>query len=738
MVIIPGALLFIFLATAQAALPARLEQLHLAEESPLPALKDYRRLMELRSLGMEFVRQFENISATDVDLLEGRLDQQDLVCLADMAQFMKDLTSAKLWALAMIDSWGSIPSGYLYGNRMDLGNYEECLRIDRTTGESHQIKGKYCLMDLPVAKWLGFNADFLSVLDMRTAVCLPSSCSAELMETFVRQLLQRLLGVSDPSSWFSIQESSCKVKDSEPFGTGAIVTIVLLSVFCGLAILCTLYDYLLCPQPDRLPPLVKVFSVRANSRSLFAVVDNKATPNVIHCVHGIRCMSLIWVILGHEYTVALILQSVNAWDKLGWMQQPFTSLILYSPFAVDSFLFISGMLLVVIGLRALERSKGRLNVPLMYLHRYLRLTPIVGVAILVYTQLLGHLAKGPLAVEEGLFDYSVCSTNWYLTLLYVQNYVPTDLCLPHTWYLAVDMQLYILSPLLLIVLYKWGKKAAGGVLVLMLLLSGCLFATIMTNDYKVLFINGGQLPDVQRKLYFATHTHAAPWLVGALFGYFLHRIRDTRIRINQLGVWAGWLLCLAVMFTSIFAMLPYAKLLGPSPTVLEGALFYTLTRIGWPLALCWVVFACMQGYGGLANGFLSSPLWQPLSRLSYSAYIWHIFIQEVNHRRVRSNPYFSDYDVMLSFWGALGFTVLMSYVLYVIVEAPLGGLEGLLLPSKRSPPKPAAATEEQANQEVVQEKEESEELDNTRETQAEPQQADPEMGTSKSLEGSGN
>lgn len=55
----------------------------------------------------------------------------------------------------------------------------------------------------------------------------------------------------------------------------------------------------------------------------------------------------------------------------------------------------------------------------------------------------------------------------------------------HSWYLAVDMQLYILSPIFLIALYKWGKKAFAGIFVLMLLLSACLFSSMMTNKYRV-------------------------------------------------------------------------------------------------------------------------------------------------------------------------------------------------------------------------------------------------------------
>ncbi|XP_034653957.1 nose resistant to fluoxetine protein 6 [Drosophila subobscura] len=655
------------------------------------SMANYERLMDLRPLGTEFFRHFGNISEADLELLEGRLpSQQDLVCLADIAQLMQALTSGRLWALSMIDSWGTIPSGYLMGNRIDLGNYDQCIRLDKAVADGHSIQGKYCFLELPVAKWLGFDMEILKETNMKTAVCLPSSCSAARMETFVGQLLQRLLGVSNANTKFSIDESSCKTGQSKSFDSLTIVTVVLLSVFASVMIICTVYDYLRCGDNSKLPPrIVSVFSARANSRSLFAMVDIKSSPNVIHCLHGIRCMSLIWVIFGHEFIIALISPNINQMDVLRWVQQAFSSFILYAPFSVDTFFFLSGLLLVVISLRFLDKTKGKINVPMMYLHRYLRLTPLLAVAILVYWKLLPHLADGPLYEQVGFADYCVCERTWFWTLLYVQNYATKETCITHTWYLAVDMQLYIISPILLIALYRWGKKAAGGILLLMLLLSSCLFATMLINNYKVLFKNGGPDQDVQRKLYQATHNHAAPWLVGLLFGYFLHLTRGKQFQLSRLIVWAGWLLSLAMLFTSIFAMYPYAKWLGPSPTVLAQAFYYTLTRIGWPLALCWVVFACMQGHGGLANSFLSSPLWQPLSKLSYSAYIWHVFIMEVNHRRIRSNSHFTNFDMMLAFWATFGFTLLMSYTFYIVIEAPLAGLESLLLPTRKPNLKPS-------------------------------------------------
>lgn len=125
----------------------------------------------------------------------------------------------------VLDAWGTIPSGYLIGNRVDMGNYRECLSEGGMLTSSQDIQGKYCFMELPVAKWLGFTSELLAVTNIRTAVCLPSSCSAGTMELFLKQLLKRLLGVSDPTNLFSISETSCRIKEKAPWDGLTIFTV---------------------------------------------------------------------------------------------------------------------------------------------------------------------------------------------------------------------------------------------------------------------------------------------------------------------------------------------------------------------------------------------------------------------------------------------------------------------------------------------------------------------------------
>ncbi|XP_022209524.2 nose resistant to fluoxetine protein 6-like [Drosophila obscura] len=641
---------------------------------------DYERLKGLRSLGAEFAGHFRNESLTELDLFNSRIpSQEDLLCLADMAQFMQALTGGKLWALKMIDAWGSIPSGLLYGNVMDLGNFDECVKISKEITSSHSINGKYCFINVPIAS----NA-------LQIGSCFPASCSAAHMDAFLGQLVQKLFNVSSLS--MNIKEATCQTSESKPWDGMTIFTVVLLGLMGSIVALCTLYDYFCSQdQSEGLPTVVKIFSARASSRAIFRVVDSKSNPNIISCLDGIRCMSLIWVVFGHEYGFALASPNINSIHMFYWAVEPFASFVLHGYFSVDSFFFIGGLLVAMVALRSMDKSKGKLNVPLMYLHRFIRIVPILAVAILVYMNLMTVITDGPLAYGDHL-NKAACESGWFWTLLFVQNYATSDFCLGHSWYLAVDMQLYIISPLLLISLYKWGKKAAAGIVVLVLLLSSCLFATMMINNYSML-IKTGFNGEASRKLYMATHTHAAPWLIGFLFGYFLHLNRGKRFQLSQIAVWSGWVLSLAMIFTSIFAMYPAAKWRAPLPSILEESLYYTLTRLAWPLALCWIVFACMQGHGGLANSFLSSPLWQPLSRISYSVYIWHMFVEEANSRISRTNTYYSDYTVMQTFWSDFGFSLLMAYVLYIIIEAPLGGLDSLLRRREKTSVEPPAPSE---------------------------------------------
>jgi len=57
----------------------------------------------------------------------------------------------------------------------------------------------------------------------------------------------------------------------------------------------------------------------------------------------------------------------------------------------------------------------------MYLHRIVRLTPVLAVAVLLFMTLFPRLDNGPLW-RQFTSSTQLCDDSWWATLLYVQNY----------------------------------------------------------------------------------------------------------------------------------------------------------------------------------------------------------------------------------------------------------------------------------------------------------------------------
>lgn len=131
---------------------------------------------------------------------------------------------------------------------------------------------------------------------------------------------------------------------------------------------------------------------------------------------------MIWVIYGHSFASNLAVPKINYLDYIKWTRT-FFSVFTHNAFiSVDSFFFLSGLLLSWIGMKEVEKRKGRINVPLMYLHRYLRLTPMVAFVMLFVMSLLKFFGDGPLFDEFLGRAKDKCETYWWMNLLYIQNY----------------------------------------------------------------------------------------------------------------------------------------------------------------------------------------------------------------------------------------------------------------------------------------------------------------------------
>lgn len=99
---------------------------------------------------------------------------------------------------------------------------------------------------------------------------------------------------------------------------------------------------------------------------------------------------------------------------------------------------------------------GRLNIIIFYLHRYIRIMPVL-ISVMIYcSSVESHMAHGPLWKFIVNSKKQQCRENYWMSFLFIQNYREVSKACPsESWYLATDMQLFILAPLLLYPIWRW-------------------------------------------------------------------------------------------------------------------------------------------------------------------------------------------------------------------------------------------------------------------------------------------
>ncbi|KAK6759145.1 hypothetical protein RB195_016390 [Necator americanus] len=123
-------------------------------------------------------------------------------------------------------------------------------------------------------------------------------------------------------------------------------------------------------------------------------------------------------------------------------------------------------------------------------------------------------------------------------------------------------------------------------------------------------------------IYQMPYIRCQTFIIGMLVGYFLEKKKTIRIRrsINLVM----WLVALISMSIALFGLKDWAS--GHQWALFPRAMYSAFARPLWAFGLSWIVIACYYGYGGLISTLMSLPIWVPLSRLSFCAYLVHILV----------------------------------------------------------------------------------------------------------------
>ncbi|PNF21731.1 hypothetical protein B7P43_G10364 [Cryptotermes secundus] len=628
------------------------------------------------------------------------------VCREHSRIFVRELKRHKLWALQMYDASAKLPSGILRGNVNQLGDFDQCLNV--TSQNEPRIDGKYCLASVDVES-TNLNTNEIESLQQAVqlsqayafikssyrdpghfiprfttitwAVCVPASCSP----SDVHQALEEALhGYNETTGLIfdvHVDPDMCYVKHEtgKPLETATILTLVFFIAVVSVATVATFRDARRVAQHQKeegpLERAVMAFSVHKNMRELLAELPAEGD---INCIYGVRALCTMTVYLTHKVIAVAFSPYSNRVELTevsneGWATMLRTSLVF-----TDSFLLMSGVLTSFNMSKEMQRKK-HIDWIKKYVARFIRLTPALLAVVLFYAYVLEHLGAGPqwnLAVKR---NADFCKESFWRNILYIQNFFPFEqMCATHTHQLALDMQLSLLSPLLVTLLWHW--PACGVLLLLCLHALSTLLRYVATyrNQLSLAIFHGitvKQLYQTANLTYTRSLHRATPYLLGVSLGYLLHRT-DRNTQIPKMIVWAGWLLATYFVYLCSFSHSDL-RLRDYRYSVNDASNYAAYSPIISSLALSWLIWACFTGHGGLLNELLSSKCLVIFSRISYSVYLTQFAVFFYNVGSIRTSEKFS---IFASLNMAEILTVLVvSTLVTLLFDLPMQEIKSILM-----------------------------------------------------------
>ncbi len=261
---------------------------------------------------------------------------------------------------------------------------------------------------------------------------------------------------------------------------------------------------------------------------------------------------------------------------------------------VDVFFVISGYLIT--GILLADMARGTFSLPQFYERRARRILPALFV---VMACCLPFAWKWMLPSELKSFAQSLVAVSLFSSnILFAiqQGYFAPDAALKpllHTWSLAVEEQYYLVFPLILLGLHRFGLRATGAVLAV--LSAGSLGASEWGWRH------------VPTANFYLAPFRAWELLAGSLCAWRA-ATRESGMGRSGLAANAASLLGLAMIVFSIFAF----DETTPFPSV------YALVPVGGA-----ALVLSFGTAGTLAARLLSLRLFTGIGLISYSAYLWH-------------------------------------------------------------------------------------------------------------------
>ncbi|XP_063981119.1 nose resistant to fluoxetine protein 6-like [Diachasmimorpha longicaudata] len=639
-------------------------------------------------------------------------------CHQELKLFKEAVDDRTLWSLRVLDSSGQPKSGFLYGNNYWLGSEGQC--YDTLNSAPFALSPKilknnsiYRKSDEELAPfklnffvvYIGHNSTLQYHVKqpdenlISLGLCLPATCSTgELSKILVEIFNERTLLIGHLNKMdFTLQEVKNITYDSRPFFNFRMIFMgVLVIITMLIIIVATTYDICIHQKSlrvtdlsdkfatnDKLPyvhpvlhkglsettssrkaeKILMCFSAYTNSKDIFTVSKRGGS---IEALHGIRVLGMGWMILLHTLLFGEPFMD-NETMAYRMIQSLPLQVLSNGSVSVDTFFFMSGFLLAYTFFESSrKKSENSSNISWRIffqriIRRYFRLTPpyviVIGIADIVFSW---YGKTSQFYIHER--PHETCPAYWWRNIFYINNlFKRSEMCLYWSYYLSNDMQFFIIGSFLLFLSQRYHYTAMG-------IFSALLIVTTIVGG--IITYMSDYAPTLDEQLstleifYDPPWMRIGPYLVGLATAYILVIVLRKTLNVKTMTLWLFWFLGLSCIVLVLFGL--YERRISIVPTSFYIALYRTV----WSIGIAWIVVACCTNHGGIVNKILSLKIWQPFSKLSYSAYLLNPILIAVLHLSSETSFHVEIIPLAYVACGVFIISYVAAYCLSVMFELP--------------------------------------------------------------------
>jgi len=442
------------------------------------------------------------------------------------------------------------------------------------------------------------------------------------------------------------------------------------------------------------------FDARKNFDKIVKVKYTDSYDFNLEVFNGIRVLMMLYVVYGHTFlfgtnyidNVSDIPGITNGWGLL------IPNAALY---AVDVFFYMSGFLFAYIGLGKLKKMKpNALNYFGLGFHRFLRIWPTYAFAVIFFWRVLPYLGEGPMWFKMTYYT-QLCEGNAWKNLVLLDDFLvdSADYCFGWGWYLSNDFQMFMVTPIFLWIYIRNRKAGKLGMVALMAL--SYILALWIGADLHVRGTppKAGGVTNGKgfSQYYVKPYIRIPPYLIGVLAALMykeykeqvgssyrmFNAIKQSKLARNLVPL-TGAVLLLLLTFL-------------PRQVQLDDAAWPDWIHVTWRafqksayvVAMTMVLLPSFLGESTIFKRFLSHPLMVPLARLSFTAYLVHLFWVYFGFFNASASFHFTFRNVTLTTLANGVIAFLAGLVLSLLMEVPMANIEGKYLGGGRSArPKP--------------------------------------------------